>query len=46
MTTPNQYRCKDCIYLVEGPEGEWICDDAQMRIDEIDDEDCSMEQDW
>lgn len=46
MTTPNQERCQDCFYLVEGDNGEWICDDCGKNIEDIPDDECSAEQDW
>ena len=51
MTTPNMIRCKDCMYLVEGKNGEWLCGDCEYEgdernIEDIADEDCSVEQDW
>lgn len=46
MTTPEMLRCKDCAYLVENENGEWICDDCNKEIHEILDEDCSAEQDY
>lgn len=27
--------CVDCISLVEGENGEWICDECQKCIEEI-----------
>lgn len=29
-------RCADCIFLVEGENGEWICDECEERCDAID----------
>ena len=29
-------RCSDCICLVEGENGEWICDEYEERCDAID----------
>ncbi len=51
MTTPEMMRCKDCSYLVEGPNGEWLCSDCEYEGDErdihtISDEECSAEADW
>ena len=46
MTTAEMIRCKDCSYLVEGDNGEWICDDCGKDIHDIADDDCSAEQDW
>ena len=30
-----QQRCCDCCYLVEGDNGEWICDDCGLEIHKI-----------
>lgn len=46
MTTYEMCRCKDCAYLVEDENGNWICDDCGKNIHEIADEDCSAEQDF
>ena len=51
MTTPRQLRCKDCSYLVEGANGEWLCSDCEYEgeeknIEDIPDEECSAEQEW
>ena len=46
MTTCEMIRCKDCMYLVEGDNGEWICDDCGKEIHSIPDDECSAEQDW
>lgn len=46
MTTKEMLRCKDCSYLVEDEEGNWVCSDCKKEIHEIKDEDCSAEQDW
>ena len=27
--------CEDCVCLVEGPSGEWICDEANMEIERL-----------
>lgn len=27
--------CQDCVCLVEGPNGEWICDEKGMEIGEF-----------
>lgn len=45
-TTEEMTRCKDCAYLVEDEEGNWICDDCGKNIHAIKDEECSAEQDW
>lgn len=37
-------RCRDCAYLVEGDNGEWICDDCGKDIHTIPDEECSANE--
>jgi hypothetical protein len=27
--------CKHCVCLVEGKKGEWICDELQKKIEDI-----------
>ena len=27
--------CRDCVCLVEGPNGEWMCDEAGVEISEM-----------
>lgn len=27
--------CQDCVCLVEGDNGEWVCDECQKPIDEV-----------
>ena len=51
MTTPEMIRCKDCSYLVEGENGEWLCSDCEYKdglkdIHQIPDEECSAECEW
>ena len=46
MTSKEKLRCKDCMYLVEGEQGEWICDDCGKEIHQIPDDECSAEQEW
>lgn len=46
MTTKEMVRCKDCAYLVEDENGNWICDDCGREIHEIIDDECSAEADW
>jgi DNA-directed RNA polymerase subunit RPC12/RpoP len=46
MTTPEMVRCKHCSYLVEDEDGNWVCEDCGLEIHEIEDEDCSAEQEW
>lgn len=35
MTTPEMIRCKDCFYLIEDEDGNWVCDDCGKEIHEI-----------
>ena len=44
MTTKEMIRCKDCGYLVENDNGDWICDDCGFEIHEVDDLNCAIEQ--
>ena len=39
-------RCRDCAYLVEDENGNWVCDDCEKLIDAIPDEECSADQNW
>lgn len=39
-------RCRDCAYLVEGRDGEWICDDCDRNIYNIPDNECSANETW
>ena len=43
-TIENQERCRDCAYLVEGDNKEWICDDCGKEIELIPDDECSANQ--
>ena len=43
FNTPQKRRCRDCIYLYEGDNGEWMCDDWEKDIHDIPDEDCAVE---
>lgn len=27
--------CRDCICLVEGDNGEWVCDECQKTVEEV-----------
>ncbi len=27
--------CMHCWYLVEGDEGEWVCDEEEMNVEEV-----------
>lgn len=38
-------RCRDCCYLIEGDEGEWICDIYNAAVIYIEDDDCPAETD-
>lgn len=38
--TPKKLRCLDCICLVCGECGEWICDEIGKEISEIPDSEC------
>ena len=31
-----QMRCQDCIALVAGDNGEWICDECEKEIHAVD----------
>lgn len=33
MTTKEMIRCKDCGYLVEGDNGEWLCENCYYEDD-------------
>ena len=46
MLTHEMCRCKDCAYLVEDENDNWICDDCGKNIHEIADEECSAEQEF
>ena len=41
-----QSRCRDCIYLYEGDNGEWICDHNGIECENVPDEDCPAESDF
>jgi len=28
--------CRDCVCLIEGEKGEWICDELDRKISKID----------
>ncbi len=43
MTDKEMMRCRHCIYLAEGNNGEWICADWECEIHEVEDEDCAVE---
>ena len=50
-TTWQMDRCRDCAYLVEGKDGEWICDDWGKDIHNVPDDDCELmiendEEEW
>ena len=46
FNTPCRRRCRDCCYLAEGENGEWLCTDFDYGegkdIEKIADEDCSL----
>lgn len=42
MTTWQMIRCKDCDYLTEGNNGEWICEDWESDIHTIENIDCAL----
>lgn len=46
VITQEMKRCTDCAYLVEGDNGEWVCDDCSKEIHEIQDDACSGKQKW
>ena len=27
--------CRDCVCLVEGDNGEWVCDECQKTVEEV-----------
>ena len=31
----NRKDCKDCVCLVEGDNGEWICDECQQEVEKV-----------
>ena len=35
----NSYRsrCEDCVCLVEGDNGEWVCDELNQKVEEVKD---------
>ena len=44
-------RCSDCCYLVEGDNGEWLCENCYYGEDvkdihDIADEDCPVADEW
>ena len=41
FNTPQKQRCRDCCYLVEGDNGEWMCDGCGKDIRDIPDDECS-----
>lgn len=43
MTTKEMIRCKHCGYLIEGDDGNWVCDDWGKDIHEIPDDECAVE---
>lgn len=43
FNTPQKRRCRDCCYLIEDDNGNWVCDDCGKEIHEIPDDECSAE---
>lgn len=43
MTTKEMLRCKDCAYLVEDDDGNWICDAFVKDIHAI--KECNIDYD-
>ena len=37
-------RCRDCAYLVEDNDKNWVCDDCGKIVETIPDDECSAEQ--
>ncbi len=35
-----ELRCHDCACLVEGEDGEWVCDEAGMAVNDIGMDEC------
>lgn len=48
MTTPKQIRCKKCSYLKIDEDGNWVCtgEEENKNVQEIEDEDCPVEQEY
>ncbi len=46
MSSWYKTRCRHCIYLYEGDNGEWICDHNGAECELVPDEDCPAESDW
>ena len=46
VTKQRKERCLDCAYLVEGENGNWVCDDCGKNVEMIPNHACSAEQDW
>ena len=43
FNTPQKRRCRDCAYLVEADNGDWVCDDCGKEIHSIPNDECSAE---
>ena len=39
-----EVRCNSCCYLVDDGDGNWICDDCGRDIHEIEDDECSANE--
>lgn len=35
VQTMNKEICRDCVYLVEGEDHSWICDDWGVKIEDV-----------
>ena len=46
FNTPQKKRCRDCVYLVEDKDGNWVCDESWEDIHKIPDEECSANKKW
>lgn len=36
-------RCQDCFYLVEDEDGDWFCENSELKIQFVPDDDCPTE---
>lgn len=46
FNTPQKKRCRDCVYLVEDKDGNWVCDESWEDIHTIADDECSANKKW
>lgn len=46
MSNWYKIRCRHCIYLYEGDNGEWICDHNGADCQLVPDEYCPADSDW